>query len=115
MKGWKERPGDPRSWGPAKGKKLAGDDEEDIEVAPHPDPPRTFGCSSANTRVSFSLPARQSRHIGLRGASRNPIWRVLDSQTAQGQNPSMETAASGPTHRANAPEGRKRFPINSPS
>ena len=42
MKGGGERPGGPGPWGPAKGEKLAGDDEEDFELAAHPDAPKRF-------------------------------------------------------------------------
>lgn len=41
MKGGDERLGG-GSWGPPKGKKLAGDDEEDFQVAAHPDAPKRF-------------------------------------------------------------------------
>ena len=45
------------------------------------------------------------------GAPRTTKWRELDSQTPIFQHPAMETPASSFKLRANAPEGRKQFPI----
>ena len=68
-------------------------------------------------RIS-SLPPRQTRHFGVRGAPRTPKCRALDSQSpifdSQNpiwQHPGMEIKASSFKLRANAPKGSKRFPI----
>ena len=69
-------------------------------------------------RIS-SLPPRQTRHFGVRGAPRTPKCRALDSQSpifdSQNpiwQHPGMEIKASSFKLRANAPKGQKRFPIS---
>ena len=49
----------------------------------------------------------------MRGAARIPKSRVLDSQSPISQHPAMETPASSFKLRADAPKGRKRFPIKS--
>ena len=46
--------------------------------------------------------------------SQTTKWRELDYQSPIWQRPGMEGTASSFKLRANAPEGRKRFPINLP-
>jgi hypothetical protein len=48
----------------------------------------------------------------MRGAPRIPKCRALDSQSPIWQRLGMEITASSFKLRANAPEGRKRFPIS---
>jgi hypothetical protein len=59
-----------------------------------------------------SPPTRRARQFVVRDAPRTTKWRALDSQGPICQRLSVESTAFSFKLWANAPEGRKRFPIS---